>query len=449
MENKQFFNLPHTLRLSTFQIGSAMGDVLVGSIWNRILISTFGIPATPVSLILALRYLLMPLSLWVGHLSDTRPLWGMRRTSYIWLGRGAMVLALPFLGVSVNLLEADQASVAGWGSAVFSSLLYGVGSLISGGTFLALVRDSAPQEKQGLALNVVEIMLIVFFAVSGITFSQLMEQYDRVIFWDIIILTMAVGGFFWFFAIAGAEKRMKLWKGEKTAVSQPNFSATLRHIWQDSRTRLFFVFLFVATLAAWMQEAVLEPFGADALNLEYQITTRLSSYWQTATVITLVGTAYLARKQSPEQQRGIASNGLLVMAGGMFLLGLTALLEQRHLLELSLLVYGAGFGVYTFGGFSLMAAMASNEEAGAYMGLWTVCILVSRGLGTFLGGLLRDMFWLQAELSVGVAYGLVFVVSAVGLGTAVLLLSRLDVVGFVQENGRIFNHPNVQTISTD
>ncbi len=449
MTHKHSFSLSHTLRLSTFQIGSAMGDVLVGSIWNRILISTFGIPATPVSLILALRYLLMPLSLWVGHLSDTRPLWGMRRTSYIWLGRTAMVLALPFLGLSVNLLEGDQTSVAGWGSAVFSSMLYGFGSLISGGTFLALVRDSAPSEKQGLALNMVETMLIVFFAISGISFSRLMTQYDRTIFWEMVILTMVLGGFFWFFAIAGAEKRIKSWKTVETAVLRPDFSATLRHIWQDNRTRLFFFFLFLATLAAWMQEVVLEPFGADVLQLEYRITTRLSSYWQTATVITLISTAYLARRRSPEQQRNIASTGLLIMGLGMLGLGFTSLLLQRHLLELTLLIYGAGFGVYTFGGFSLMAAMASNEEAGAYMALWTVCILVSKGFGTFLGGLLRDIFGLQLGLSAEITYGLVFVVSAIGLGTAVLLLSRLDVVGFAQENGRLVRTNETQVASAD
>ena len=72
MEQDKRFTLWRGLRLSSFQIGSAMGDILITSIWNRILIVNFGIPATPVSLLLALRYLLSPLSLWAvsyTHLS--------------------------------------------------------------------------------------------------------------------------------------------------------------------------------------------------------------------------------------------------------------------------------------------------------------------------------------------------------------------------------------------
>jgi hypothetical protein len=99
--NQLTFSFWRMLRLSSFQIGSAMGDILVTSIWNRVMISQFGIPAAPVSLLIALRYLLSPLSLWAGYRSDTRPFFGMRRTAYIWLGRGLMVLSLPLLGWSL------------------------------------------------------------------------------------------------------------------------------------------------------------------------------------------------------------------------------------------------------------------------------------------------------------------------------------------------------------
>jgi len=161
----QSFSFPRLLRLSTFQIGSAMGDILVTSIWNRIMIVNFGIPALPVSFLIALRYLLSPLSLWAGFRSDTKPLWGMQRSSYIWLGRGLMVLSLPLLGLSVGRLGSNSADISGWTFATLSSLLYGIGTLISGSPFLALVRDSAPTEKQGLAISTVETVLIIFFAV--------------------------------------------------------------------------------------------------------------------------------------------------------------------------------------------------------------------------------------------------------------------------------------------
>lgn len=456
-QNELSFNIWHLLRLSSFQIGSAMGDILVTSIWNRVMISQFGVPAAPVSLLIALRYLLSPLSLWAGYRSDTRPFLGMRRTSYIWLGRGLMIVSLPLLGLSL-MRFADGGDLLGWALAVASSLLYGVGTLISGSPYLALVRDSVPKERQGLAISTAETVLIIFFAVVGISFSLWMREYNPRIFWEILIATMVIGGFFWFFSIWGVEQSIRRQKGislaeELVQVEQQslnsNLSKTIRRIWQDERTRRFFVFLSLATFSAWAQDAILEPFGAEVFDLPLARTTRFNSYWQAATVLTLVGGAYLWRKRPPEQQHRIASGGLLVMALGMGLLAAAASFNQVHLIELALLLFGAGFGVYTFGGLSLMVVMSSDKEAGAYLGLWTISIVLFKGLGTFAGGALRDIFLLVLHLENGLGYGLIFLLEGVGLVTAVFILSRVDVLGFAREMGRLLSRSDVQIASAD
>ncbi len=149
------FRLGQTLRLTTFQIGSAMAEILTASVWNRVMIVDLKMDATPVAFLLALQYLLMPISLWAGHRSDTVRLWGQRRTSYIWLGRGIMVMALPLLAISVRRFESGDMTL-GWLTAVISFLLFGIGKLMSGGIYLALVRESAPPEKQGIAIGVAE-----------------------------------------------------------------------------------------------------------------------------------------------------------------------------------------------------------------------------------------------------------------------------------------------------
>ena len=213
------FNLSRTLRLSSFHIGSAMGDILVTSIWNRIMISNFGIPDAPVSLLIALRYLLFPVSLWAGFLSDTKPLFGLRRTPYIWLGRVMMVVSLPLLGLSLGRLELVQNDFIGWTYATVSSLLYGVGLLISGSPFLALVRDSAPKAKQGIAISMVQTALIIFFAIVGIGFSFWMQAYDEHIFWQMALTTMIGGGVLWYLSIAGVEKQ--LLRAKKNSMPAP------------------------------------------------------------------------------------------------------------------------------------------------------------------------------------------------------------------------------------
>lgn len=103
---------------------------------------------------------------------------------------------------------------------------------------------------------------------------------------------------------------------------------------------------------------------------------------------------------------------------------------------LALVVFGTGFGFYSFGGFSLMAVMSPDRDAGAYLGLWTVCILLSKGLGTFAGGAFRDLFYLGASFSFNLTYGLVFVLAALGLILAALILNGRQVISFALDYGR-------------
>lgn len=450
MEEQRPFTLIHALRLSSFQIGSAMGDILITSIWNRILIVNFGIPATPVSLLIALRYLLSPLSLWAGNLTDNRQFFGLRRTPIIWLGRVLMVASLPFLGLSVMRLGQSSSDFWGWTFALISSLAYGVGTLISGGPFLALVREAAPERLQGVAISMAQTVLIVFFAIVGIVFSLWLRVYDLRVFWEMIVATMVIGGFFWFFAILGVEKRSAL---EPDATSQlpttGRLGDVLRSLWSDRRTRLFFFFLSLGTLASWSHEAILEPFGADVFDMGIDVTTRLNSYWLAATVIVLVIGGAIWRKRAPEAQKRIAAVGLLIMALGLTALVLVAVTGQRHLVEVALLIFGAGFGVYTYGGVSLMAVMSPSRHAGVYLGLWTISTLLFKGLGTFMGGALRDLFLLQMNLAPGLSYGAVFLLQAAGLTAAAMLLSRIDILGFARDTGRHVSLTDAQMATAD
>ena len=447
-EQQRPFTLWRGLRLSSFQIGSAMGDILITSIWNRILIVNFGIPATPVGLLIALRYLLSPLSLWAGNLTDSRPIFGLRRTPMIWLGRVLMVASLPFLGLSVTRLEASTTDLWGWLFALVSSLAYGIGTLISGGPFLALVRESAPEQLQGVAISMAQTVLIIFFAVVGIGFSVWMPAYDLQVFWQMIVATMLVGGFFWFFAIAGIERRQTSAAAEQPAAAA-RLGEVMRTIWSDRRTRLFFLFLSLGTLASWSHEAILEPFGADVFNLSMGATTRFNSYWQTATVITLVIGGVLWRKRPPEAQQRLTSVGLFIMAAGLLILVTAAVAGQRHLLEIALLVFGGGFGIYTYGGVGLMAVMSPDRHAGVYLGLWTISNLLFKGLGTLLGGGLRDLFLLQMGWPPGLSYGVIFLLQALGLATAALLLTRIDILGFARDTGRHVNLVEAQIATAD
>lgn len=434
-----YFSWWRLLRLCTFQIGSAMGDILVTSIWNRVMIVNFGLPALPVGLLLSLRYLLSPLSLYAGFRSDHTIFLGYRRTSYIWLGRALMVASLPLLALSVGRFDAAPNESLGWVFAIASFLLYGTGTLLSGSPFLAFVRDSTPPARQGLAASVVETALIIMFAVVGISFSLVIQEYSLAGFWELTIATMLIGGFFWIFSIAGIEKRTRAviqTVGMTTRKEAAHFHATFAKILADPRPRAFAVFLAVATAAAWMQEVILEPFGAQVLDATLAQTTRYSSYWQGATALVLILAAIVWRKRRAERQVPIAQIGLSIMALGMALLTVVALTAQASFVILPLLVFGIGFGLFTFAGFQLLIVMTSETDAGAYLGLWTVTILLSRGIGISLGSALRDGF-ASLTNSAALGYALVFVISALGLFLAPFLLQRVNILSFARDSGRI------------
>lgn len=432
IESSRIFQLGLILRLSTFQIGSAMGDILTAGVWNRIMISDFGIPAWPVGLLIALKNFMAPISLWVGYRSDTKPLFGQYRTSYIWLGRGSILLSFLLLGFSTIRLEANTGDVVGWLMAVITFLLYGLGTLFSGSPYLALVRDSAPRSKQGISIGIVETVLIAMFPIVAIGFSRMLTTYDPVMFWRLIIFVTVVGGFFWFIAVVGVENRNKAITQSAHRVGQADLQATFQKVWGDERTRRFFVFLFVATFAAWMQDNILEPFGADVFDMAVDETTRLTSYWGTATILILLASFYIWRKKRPENQAAVTSRGLVIMGLGMLVLAGSAFVGQERLFLLALVVFGAGFGFYTFGGLSLMAAMSPDPNAGTYLGLWTVAILVSKGLGTFMGGVSRDVVLAFSD-GFAPAYGITCLIAGIGLWTAVYVLRGIDVPAFVRE----------------
>jgi BCD family chlorophyll transporter-like MFS transporter len=162
--NPERLNMGRTLKIGSFHIGSALSDIMLSAVWNRILISNLGLPAGPVALLAALRYLLAPLSIWAGDKSDKQPIMGKYRLPYIWGGRALMALGLLLIPPATLLLAESPGSALGWLLATLCFVVCGTGTLISGSPYLALLRDSAPPTKRGQALSIAQIMLLFSFS---------------------------------------------------------------------------------------------------------------------------------------------------------------------------------------------------------------------------------------------------------------------------------------------
>lgn len=421
------FSVLRSFKLGSFHIGSSMTDVLLSGIWNRVMISDLGMAAWPVSLLLAARYFLAPLAIWAGYQSDTHPLFGSRRTAYIWLGRLLMLLVLPLLPLSVHFLIEQQAGL-GWLLATLSLVLYGTGQSVSGAPFLALVHDSAPYERRGQAISIVQFMLVVSFAFVPALFARIMPAYEEALFWRLVFLGMAGAALFWLVSVLGEERRTWRLAAEQAsaeaAVARPALRATLREIWAQDHTRRYALFLGVSAFFAFMQDAVLEPFGGDVFALSAGETTRFNAYWGTGVLVSMIVAYGLTRKRRPEQQKDVTQWGLLLISLGAALLAIAALTRSQSMIIPVLLFFGVGFGIFTVGGTSLLMAGNLAAKAASYLALWSVIQLVSRGLGIAAGGLLRDLFYLLSQ-QINVAYALVFLLETAGLLMCIPLLRRV------------------------
>ncbi|MEI2692280.1 MAG: BCD family MFS transporter [Anaerolineae bacterium] len=435
-KNRSGFSVLRSFKLGSFHIGSSMTDVLLSGVWNRVMITDLGIAAWPVSLLLALRYFLAPLAIWAGHESDTHPIRGSRRTAYIWLGRLLMLIALPLLPLSVGLIAESDAGL-GWMLAVISLLLYGTGTSISGAPFLALVHDSAPYERRGQVVSIVQFMLVVSFAFIPVLFARIMPHYDQALFWQLVIVGMVGAAFFWIISVLGEERRARRINAAPATLpagaASLSLRASLTEVWSDRRIRRYAIFLGASAFFAFMQDAVLEPFGGDVFGLSAGETTRFNAYWGTGVLISMIVTYALTRRRRPDQQVSTTAWGLLLLSLGVALLSVAAMSESLAMIMPVLIFFGIGFGVFTVGGISLLMAVNTVEKAASYLAIWSVIQLVNRGLGIAAGGLLRDLVnTLTGQIAT--AYAVVFAIEAIGLVLCIWLLRRVDISGFAAEH---------------
>ena len=325
----------------------------------------------------------------------------------------------------------DLSNPIGWLLALAIFIAYGAGTAISGGPYLALIHDRTPAAKRGLAISIAQTLLLLGFAISPIVFGRLLPTYSPEQFQSLAILTGIAAALFWFFSIFREDRKVTATEVDQRA-EQPRLGVMLKRMWADRRARRFAIFLSLGAIASFAQDAVLEPFGGDVFGMNVEQTTRFTAYFGTGVLVLMIITAIVTRKRRPEQQTRPAVIGLSVMIIGLALLAVAGLAYIRWLIIPALLVFGGGFGVYTIGGVSLLMAMTTEKEAGAYLGLWTMIQLMSRGVGIGLGGVVRDVM-LALTGAEALAYASVFILEAIGLAVCIVLVLRLDVVGFARQ----------------
>jgi BCD family chlorophyll transporter-like MFS transporter len=442
------------IKIGTFHIGSSLADILASGVWNRIMIKELGFAATPIALLLALRYFLAPLSVWVGRRSDMTNWRGYRRLPYVWGGRLVMALSYVLLGVatlelagsytpwtrdfSFDLMNitvtTNQGSVLGWLGVVTALVMFSVGSTFSSTTFLSLVHDRTPAHQRTRAISVIWFFLILGFAVAGVLYSRLLPEYSRDGFLALMLIAPSVMMGLWVFSLIGEEVPIKR-RAERSA-EQPteSFWQTMKQVWASRQTRLFFLFLALTNGLFYTQDVVLEPFAGQVFGMPLSTTNRFSAYWGSMTLIAIVLSLIVARR-FPQRVNNMTLSrwGVILLVATFTMFTFCAMLQIRPLVTIGLVTMGLGLGMWTVGTLGLMMAMTRAWGAGLYLALWTVASTLARGSGVALGGVIFDVALVLVGGDEAVAYGSVFLLQSVGFIATLFILARISLTEFERE----------------
>jgi BCD family chlorophyll transporter-like MFS transporter len=181
-----------------------------------------------------------------------------------------------------------------------------------------------------------------------------------------------------------------------------------------------------------MQDAIMEPFGGEVFGMCIAQTTQLNAFWGTGTLFGIAATGFMLIPRIGKQKT--TKYGCIFATICFILLIFAGFSANQSLLKSSLLFFGLASGMITAGATSLMLDLTAAETAGTFIGAWGLSQAIARGLATVLGGTILNIGKVVFSSPV-LAYGLVFLVQALGMILAVWLLSRVDVKEF-KENAR-------------
>lgn len=419
-EPTESLSIRANIKIGTFHIGSAMTDILGSGVWNRIMIADLGYPATPVSLLLALNYFLSPLSVWVGQRSDHTNWRGYRRLPWVWGGRGLM--AIGFLLLVFNTIELAESGNNLWWLGIAASLfMVSIGYLCSGSTYTTLIYDRAPAAQRGRAVGVVWTMLLMGFAFAGVLFSNLLPEYSVGGLATLFVTTIAIASALWFFSVLGEERPRH---DMPPAEERPNFRTDFQAIWSKPTTRLFFLYIALSFMGAFAQDQILEPFGGQVFDLSTGETSRFAAYWGTTALLGSVFALAARRRLSGMTYQRINRYGIGILVTTFGLLALTAFTHAEAMVRPTLLIFGAGLGLWNIGSWGLMVMVSSDKQAGTYFGLWTMASLLFRGGGSVIGAAIRDIGVLLSATP-AFSYGIVFALEGVVMVVALMVLNQV------------------------
>ena len=394
------------LQLGLFQLALGLFSVLSLGLFNRLLIEELQLPAVLAAVAVGSQQLMGFTRVWFGDRSDRIPLSRLRRTPFI-VG-SALALALLFALACQLVLQLGR-SMAPAGDAPLILLLtlvfIAIGTAIAaGGTaFSALVADRTSDDERPQVLSLVWGMRLfgvllgsvlvnrVFGSAcaAGAGSAAVLAGLERLtVIAPLLLFGLGV------LAVLGVEHRTpELTSIALTSIGAvapspvpqrlalPQLLARLRAIPQASR---FLGVLCLFSFSMFLNDAVVEPYGAAVFGMSVCATTALNALIALGFFagLGLSGFVLIQRYGSIRMAR----LGAVLAAAALALMLLAGVDASIPLLRLSVALFGLSLGVCINACLSLMFSFVQPGHTGFLLGVWGAGYAYSCGLATISGG---------------------------------------------------------------
>jgi MFS transporter, BCD family, chlorophyll transporter len=436
-------------RLMLPKMGVAFLFVMLLSVFNRVMITELKIGATIVGIMYLGYNLMNVLQVSNGRLADRRAIFGLRRTPLMFIGLLFAALSLlPLPGFAYDFAAGNTLAFAGMLACMAG---FGIGFAMNGDSHNTLIAEltEGKRNRPGV-VSAVWLFQMVCIVASGIVTSIVLQAADNAAgapkecvtaacsalrsqiaidlmpkFFQAGPLVCLIG----LLPLIGVERRLS--RAEMQSVkARPalNIREAYARIFRNSQARIFFFFIISAIFGLFLQDDILEPFGADAFGMAVSETARFQSIMGSATILAMLVMGVVASRSSLTK-RAIANLGALLAAMGFALLVASALMHMPPVFYVGIVTLGAGMGVFNIGALSMMMDMTVPGETGSLMGAWGMAQALANGAGQLVGGVLRDA-GLALTGSAPIAYSVIFCVSIVMCFAAINLMAKVDIQKF-------------------
>jgi MFS transporter, BCD family, chlorophyll transporter len=424
-----------TLRLAIIRVGAGWMFALLTFNFNRVAISDVGAIAVIVTALIGLHHFISFFQVYWGRFADRYPILGYRRSPYILLSglvASLVFLALPQIAVGLGQ-RSPLATLAAFGLA----LLFGVSMAMNGSSANALIAEATTPKQRGGVVAFVWATIIISGIVSAGVSRVIMPEYSLAAMQQLYNLTPFVVLGSGLLGLLGLERRISPAEHAALLAAQPKESATPLGTFRVARSlivnnpqvRGFFAFVLLAIMGIFLQDAILEPFGAEVFGLAQGETARFQQSWGAGALLGMLGIGLLS-SVVPLAKKTIATIGGLGVAGGLALVAAAGLTLQQTLITPGLMLMGLGIGFFNVGALSMMMEMTVEGQTGLYMGIWGMAQGLGNGCANILSGGLHTALIGSGLLSPTLTYATIFGVEALLMVVAIGILRGISIQTF-------------------